>query len=98
MGSAVAFCLYYLAHNEDVQKKCQHELNRIYEGTDRHPTLEDLKEMTYLEQCIKETLRLVPSVALFARELSEDVVLGMNVEIIVVDTLTSKFRNQNIFF
>lgn len=102
MGSAVAFCLYYLAQNQEVQKRCLEEMDRIFEGADRQSTLNDLREMTYLEQCVKETLRLVPSVAMFAREISEDVVLGMNVEIIVVDRredLISKkyfYTNQTV--
>lgn len=56
--------------------------------------------MTYLEQCIKEALRLFPSVPVFARKLGEDVSLGkiwgkfcLNTH--VEETILSK-QNQKI--
>lgn len=61
VGAATAFCLFLLAQNPDCQEKCIHELNEIFENDDRAPTMKDIREMRYLEQCIKETLRLFPS-------------------------------------
>lgn len=49
---------------------------RIFENDTRHLTVNDLNEMKYLEQCVKETLRLYPSVPIVCRELNEDVQLG----------------------
>lgn len=49
----------------------------IFDGDpDRKPTMKDLFDMKYLECCIKEALRLFPSVPLIARYLKEDVKIG----------------------
>ena len=39
-------------------------------------TMKDLNEMKYLECCIKEALRLYPSVPVIARKISEDINIG----------------------
>jgi cytochrome P450 len=44
--------------------------------SDRQTTGEDLKAMAYLEQCIKEALRLLPPVPLIGRLLTEDVTIS----------------------
>lgn len=48
------------------------ELNRVFDGSDRPITMADLSELKYLECCIKEALRIFPSVPMFSRQLSED--------------------------
>lgn len=73
VGAAVAFCLFLLAQNPDCQEKCYQEVYDIFENDDRPPTIKDIREMRYLEQCVKETLRLYPSVPLIARKISEDI-------------------------
>lgn len=50
------------------------ELDDIFaDDPERAVTMKDLAEMKYLECCIKEALRLYPSVPAFARTLREDV-------------------------
>lgn len=79
VGAAVAFCLFLLTQNPDCQDKCVSELNEIFEDDlERTPTMKDLRDMRYLEQCIKETLRLYPSVPLIARKISESIMVGKN--------------------
>jgi cytochrome P450 family 4 len=60
-----------------VQKKVTEEIDEIL-GTDaqRRFTMKDLNSMKYLECCIKEALRLYPSVPVIARQINEDLNIG----------------------
>lgn len=51
------------------------ELNAIFGSSDRPITMADTLQLKYLESCIKEALRLFPSVAMYGRKLSEDVTI-----------------------
>ncbi|KAM6221519.1 cytochrome P450 4V2-like [Rhynchocyon petersi] len=71
-AAAINWSLYLLGSNPEAQKKVNSELDEVFGNSDRPATLEDLKELKYLECVIKESLRLFPSVPLFARTLIED--------------------------
>ncbi len=43
---------------------------------DRPITTDDLKDLQYLDRCIKEALRLFPSVPMFARVIEEECQIG----------------------
>ena len=59
------------------QEKVHEELKAIFgENLDKPVTSQDLSQMKYLECCIKESLRLYPSVPIIGREVTEDIVLG----------------------
>ena len=76
VGAAVAFTIFLLAQHPECQEKCEEEIQRIFGGDNRAPTMQDLRDMRYMEMCIKESLRLYPSVPLIARKLGEDVHLS----------------------
>ncbi|XP_046636786.1 cytochrome P450 4c3-like [Daphnia pulicaria] len=65
--------LYLIAKHPDQQKLVTDELDLIFGNSDRPVTAQDLTELKYLECCIKETLRLYPSLPLISRRLTEDV-------------------------
>lgn len=60
----------------DVQKKLQKEIDSVFGDSDRPIRYEDLKDLTYLENVIKETLRIHASVPFIGRSLSSDSQIG----------------------
>ena len=56
----------------EVQKKAQEELDRVV-GSDRLPTMEDEPKLQYVRDCIKESLRWMPTAILgFPHALTKD--------------------------
>lgn len=76
VGTATAMTLFLLANHPKWQERCVAELNEIFGDDGRSPTMQDLKEMKCMDMCIRESLRLYPSVPLFARTLGQDVRIG----------------------
>ncbi|OXA59143.1 cytochrome P450 4c3 [Folsomia candida] len=78
----MAWTILMLSLNENKvhQKLVQEELDGIF-GNDknRNVTSADISKMKYLEYCVKETLRLMPSVPFYFRHLTEDVKIGENI-------------------
>ncbi|XP_039306960.1 probable cytochrome P450 4aa1 [Solenopsis invicta] len=79
VATSTAVTLFYLAKNLKWQQKCIEEINEIFGEDRRSPIMEDLTKMKNLEMCIKESLRLYPTVPLFARTLGEDITVGEHV-------------------
>ncbi|KAK9508198.1 hypothetical protein O3M35_007915 [Rhynocoris fuscipes] len=73
---AINFCLYLLGRHPDIQKTAIAEVDSIFSDCRREPTMDDLKQMKFIDRCIKETLRLYPSVPLIGRTSSEDQPIG----------------------
>ncbi|KFD57384.1 hypothetical protein M514_01895 [Trichuris suis] len=70
-STAMNWFLHLVGCCPDIQARIHEELDSIFGDDDRDATFEDLKAMTYLECCIKEVLRLFPSVPIFARRVDE---------------------------
>nr|ULE36158.1 cytochrome P450 4PC subfamily member 1 [Blattella germanica] len=106
VSSLVSWALQLLSSYPDVQEKVYEEQESIFKGSDRDPSIKDLCEMKYLERVIKETLRLYPSVYVFAREVGEDVQLGEHrvpagMRVLIVPYLTHRleeyYPNPKVF-
>lgn len=72
-AAAMCWALHLIGSHPDVQNKLHEELDRVLGDADT-PTFEQLKahELPYLEQVLKECLRLYPSVPAIGRELDHD--------------------------
>lgn len=71
--AATCFSLYLLSQNIEAQQKVYEEVMKIV-GDDLSifPSYSQLLDMKFLECCVKETLRLFPSVPIIGRCLDED--------------------------
>ncbi|KAL1139502.1 hypothetical protein AAG570_006485 [Ranatra chinensis] len=68
---ALCFCIMQLSLHQDVQEKARDEVRKVL-GSKSWPTYLDLKAMSYLENCILETMRLYPAVAILFRQCTKD--------------------------
>ncbi|KAI6192220.1 hypothetical protein M3Y97_00313600 [Aphelenchoides bicaudatus] len=71
-ASAMGWAVWCLSHHPECQQKVIDEVDRVFGDSDRDCTAEDLVELRYLEQCIKEALRIYPPVPFFSRKVRRD--------------------------
>lgn len=72
----MSWALFILGHHPEVQSKIYDEMKEILgEDPDRMPEPDDLKKMRYLEAVIKESLRLFPSVPVYARRVEQSLTI-----------------------
>ncbi|CAH1099036.1 unnamed protein product [Psylliodes chrysocephalus] len=74
--SALSFTLFELSKHRDVQEKLYEEIKSTLNNDFSKLTHENLQSMKYLDQVVKEMLRLRTPVPLIERELEEDLKLG----------------------
>ena len=70
---ALTWAWYLLARNPHVEERIREETARVV--GDRLPTTADLRDMPYIEQVVKESMRMLPSVWVFIKQPTEDVVM-----------------------
>ncbi|KAG0173233.1 cytochrome P450-dit2 [Apophysomyces sp. BC1034] len=78
-ANALSFAIYYLAVHQDVQQKAREEALNILgdDPIDVLPTVEQTKQMEYINMVMKETLRLNgPAGEVFPRTVTKDIELG----------------------
>lgn len=66
----LTWTLYLLARHPEAQRRLADEVAAVL--ADRQPTLEDLPQLAYCQQVIKESMRLYPAVYFTSREAAED--------------------------
>ncbi|KFM65323.1 Cytochrome P450 4c3, partial [Stegodyphus mimosarum] len=72
-SSGLSWALYMLGLHPEIQKKVHEELDDVLgDDEDKSITLEDIKELKYLDCVLKETRRLLPPTPFIARDLDED--------------------------
>lgn len=71
---AASFAIHLLGNHPEAQAKVHEELDAVFGSDEERPvTIEDIKQLKYLDCVIKEALRLYPPIPLIARELGEDI-------------------------
>lgn len=73
----IAMAILLLAMHPQIEQKVINELNEVLgdQPTDSHLTMEQINRLIYLEQVIKETLRIHPVAPVLLRHCTEDTAL-----------------------
>jgi cytochrome P450 len=78
-ANALAWTLYLLSIHPDVQRKLLEELRDVLAG--RSPGIDDLPRLPYLQQVVKESMRLYPPAwSIGRRAIAEDEIDGYRIE------------------
>ncbi|XP_044730073.1 cytochrome P450 6k1-like [Chrysoperla carnea] len=65
---AISFTLYFLSYNPEIQIKLRKEIQTVIARNGGKFTYDCLQDMKFLEACIKETLRMYPTLGFLDRE------------------------------
>ncbi|XP_023142738.1 1,25-dihydroxyvitamin D(3) 24-hydroxylase, mitochondrial [Amphiprion ocellaris] len=74
-ANSMLWFIFNLSRNPGAQRKLLQEIRAVV-PLDQDPCGEHLKSMPYLKACLKESMRLSPSVPFTSRTLDKDTVLG----------------------
>ncbi|KAL6416388.1 hypothetical protein ACFW04_013528 [Cataglyphis niger] len=75
----ITFALLLLAEHKDIQERVRIEVENAMQESGEKLTMRSLQNLSYLERCLKEALRLYPSVFVISRNVEEDVKLHSHV-------------------
>ncbi|XP_026829047.1 cytochrome P450 4C1-like isoform X2 [Ooceraea biroi] len=75
VAMALIFAILLLAEHKDIQDRVRNEVNAVMEENGGKLTMAASQNLTYLDRCLKEALRLYPSVFYILRKLTEDVMM-----------------------
>ncbi|XP_076327890.1 cytochrome P450 4C1-like isoform X2 [Tachypleus tridentatus] len=94
----ISWTLYLIGLDSFVQKKIQDELDSVFgNDTERSITIEDIKQLKYMDCALKEGLRIFPPVPFIGRTLREDVVVRQKFEILKQKVVIANIlRNFNV--
>ncbi|KAI1306071.1 Cytochrome P450 4V2 [Halotydeus destructor] len=66
---AVTWCTYLIGLDNNVQEKLHQEMDSVFgDNEDGNFTMKELRALSYTECCVKEALRLFPSVPMIGRQ------------------------------
>ncbi|XP_038044568.1 lanosterol 14-alpha demethylase-like [Patiria miniata] len=91
---------FFLAKDKDLQERCYQEQLRICGGDIDEPlTYDEVKEMTLLDRCLKETLRIRPPIMTMMRVAKEpvtfkDYVIPPGHQVCVSPTVNQRIEDQ----
>ena len=68
---SMTWAWYLFGKHPEITARVQADIDRVTEGEPL--TVAHLKELPYLEQCVKEAMRILPSVWIFMKQPTEDV-------------------------
>ncbi|TMS19232.1 1,25-dihydroxyvitamin D(3) 24-hydroxylase, mitochondrial [Larimichthys crocea] len=74
-ANSMLWAIFNLSRNPGAQRKLLEEIREVV-APDQDPCGEHIKSMPYLKACLKESMRLSPSVPFTSRTLDKDTVLG----------------------
>jgi len=73
-ANSLSWTWYYLSENPNVEQKLMSEIQHVLNG--RLPTFDDLPRLKFVEQVIKEVMRLRPPIWWISREANQDCEIG----------------------
>ncbi|XP_058796460.1 cytochrome P450 4C1-like [Phymastichus coffea] len=72
---ALSYAVLLIAENKDAQSRIRNEVSEFLDCTGGKLEISDTQRFTYLEMCLKESLRLYPIVPYISRNITEDLQL-----------------------
>ncbi|XP_046882254.1 1,25-dihydroxyvitamin D(3) 24-hydroxylase, mitochondrial [Hypomesus transpacificus] len=74
-ANSLLWAIFNLSRNHGAQERLLQEIQQVIPANE-NPCAEHIKSMPYLKACLKESMRLSPSVPFTSRTLDKDTVLG----------------------